>query len=56
MEIKFTKGELVNHKNLGLGVFVEYDLHDGEAVVEFTDENGYKDELRISTHMLSAVK
>lgn len=50
--VKFEKGDVVTHKNLGEGVFVSYDLHDGECVVEFTDEDGYKDELRVSTGLL----
>jgi len=38
---------------LGKGIFVEYDLHDEGAIVEFTDEDGYKDEIRVSTGLLS---
>lgn len=49
-------GEVVIHKSLGEGIFVDYDLHDGEVVVEFTDELGYKDELRVSDCMLSKVE
>lgn len=49
----FKKGDKIKHKSLGEGIFLEYDLHDGEAVIEITDEDGYKDELRVSTHLLS---
>lgn len=52
---QFKAGQKVIHKNLGEGVFVRYDLHDGECVVKFTDELGYDDELRVSTGMLSAI-
>ena len=56
MEKKFKAGQEVFHKNLGKGVFISYDLHDGEAVVEFTDELGYTDELRVSTGLLKEVE
>lgn len=49
----FETGQEVFHKNLGKGTFIRYDLHDGESVVEFTDEDGYKDELRVSTILLN---
>jgi len=32
--------------------FVEYDLHDEGAIVEFTDEDRYKDKIRMSTGLL----
>lgn len=49
----FKKGQLVQHSNLGLGVYVEKDLHDNESIVSFKDEHGYEDELRISTSSLT---
>ncbi|WP_313469836.1 hypothetical protein [Lysinibacillus sp.] len=53
MSKEFKPGQEVFHRNLGKGVFIGYDLHDEEVIVEFTDEDGYKDELRVSTGLLS---
>lgn len=53
-KFNFKFGQVVYHENLGKGVFIEYDLHDNEAVVEFIDEDGYKDELRVSTSLLKS--
>lgn len=52
--MEFKQGEVVMHVNRGKGIFLRYDVFDGEAVVEFTDEDGYKDELRVSTHLLKS--
>lgn len=51
----FKTGQVVYHKNLGKGLFIEYDIFDNEAIVEFTDEDGYKDELRVSTSLLKDI-
>lgn len=48
----FKKGQLVQHLNLGLGIYVSDEVFDNESIVLFKDEDGYEDELRVSSSLL----